>query len=62
VVAAAVPMAEAAVVNAVTPPARVLAPQVTALAPLTALPGRPALTFAIRYEPRTWTTRDPRAR
>ena len=31
---AAVPMAEAAVVNAVTPSARVLAPQVTALAPL----------------------------
>jgi hypothetical protein len=34
VVAAAVPMAEAAAVNAVTPSARVLAPQVTALAPL----------------------------
>jgi hypothetical protein len=34
VVAAAVPMVEAAVVNAVTPSARVLAPQVTALAPL----------------------------
>jgi hypothetical protein len=34
VVAVAVPMAEAAVVNAVRPSARVLAPQVTALAPL----------------------------
>src|ERR1035438_5218096 len=34
VVAAAVPMAEAAAVNAITPSARVLAPQVTALAPL----------------------------
>ena len=34
VVAAAVPMAAAAAVNAVTPSARVLAPQVTALAPL----------------------------
>ena len=34
VLGAAVPMAEAAVVNAVTPSARVLAPQVTALAPL----------------------------